>query len=193
MSKPPSIDIDRTQRRLGPVWLTPGVTPGNVLTLFYAGMMTMVFVTGIGVLNPYLLNVHMQMDPGVQGNFMGNLTVIAEIAVLGVVIAAGTMSDRIGRRTLYVAGFVLVSIVMIVLPILRSPEAMIGWRVVLSIGLNMCLMMLASTMVDYPQNSSRGKLIGINGAITGVGVIVIAAITFGPIAKFLCGAWRRAH
>jgi hypothetical protein len=67
----PNFEIDRSQRRLGPIWLTPGIGPINVLTLFFAGMMTIVFVTGIGVLQPYLLNEHLNMPNSEQGNFIG--------------------------------------------------------------------------------------------------------------------------
>ncbi len=178
-----SVAIDRTQQRLGPIWLTPGIGPRNVMALFYAGMMTIVFVTAMGILNPYLLNVHLEMDPDIQGNFMGNLTVIAEIVTMFVVVMAGTLSDRLGRRSLYVAGFLILGTILFFLPLVREPDVMIVLRVIMSAGFGVCLMMLASTIADYPQNPSRGKLISFNGVITGLGVLFIASLLFGRMPK----------
>lgn len=178
---PVASEIDRSQRRLGPIWLSAGVTPRNVLALFFAGMMTLVFVTTQGLLHPYLLHEHLQMPTALQGDFTGNLTVLAEIVAIAVILPTGLLSDRIGRRPLYVAGFLTLCVSFVLMPFARTPETLILFRLIAAAALSCNLTMLASVIADYPQNASRGKLISINGVITGVGVVLIGALLFAQL------------
>jgi MFS family permease len=182
-----TLKIDRSQRRLGPIWLSPGITPLNTIALFYAGMMTLVFVTTQGILFPYLLHEHLKMPTEIQGDFTGNLVVFYELVAILVIVPASLLSDRIGRRPIYVAGFLIVSISLALTPFARTPEALIAYRLITAVGMSASLMMLASSIADYPQNAVRGKLIGINGVITGVGIVLIAAMTFSQLPGFFVG------
>ncbi len=184
MAQSDSFGIDRTQRHIGPIWLSPGITPINVLTLFYSGMMTIIFITTTGLLQPYLLHEHLRMPTDVQGDFTGNLGVITEMVAIAVVVAAGVSSDRVGRGGIFVGGFLLIAIGFILLPLTRDPLTFIALRVITAAGFSMCLMMLASVIADYPQNASRGKLISINSVITGIGVVLIASLIFAQLPEF---------
>ena len=185
MNSKAAYEIDTTQRRLGPIWLTSGVTPLNVCAGFFCGMMTIVFVTSLGLLLPYLLHAHLEMPIEVQGNFTGNLTLIAEFVALGVVITAGTLSDRLGRRAIYVTGFLILFASFMIFPLVRSPGLLIAVRVLAAIGISSSLMMLASVIADYAQNVSRGKLISANGVCTGIGVVLIASLGFAQLTEIL--------
>ena len=184
MPKSAPVEVDQSQRNLGPIWLSPGVTRFNVLALFYCCALTIVFVTTLGLLYPYLLHEHLKMPTDIQGDFTGNLTVIAEIAAILVVVPAGMLSDRLGRRPLYVIGFLIVAASFALLPLVRSPGVLILVRVLMAVGLSTCLMMLASVIADYPQNPSRGKLISINGVITGVCVVLVASLLFAQLPSY---------
>jgi MFS family permease len=187
MPNPTPYEIDRSQRKLGPIWLSPGIKPFNVIALFYACTMTIVFVTSLGLLYPYLLHEHLKMPTEIQGDFTGNLTVMTEIVAIGVVLGAGVLSDRVGRRPLYVIGFLIVCASFALLPLARTPGTLILGRILLAVGLATCLMMLASVIADYPQNASRGKLISINGVITGLGVLLLATLVFAQLPEFFSG------
>jgi len=176
--------IDRSQRKLGPIWLSPGITPLNTVTLFFAGMMTLVFVTTQGLMHPYLLHEHLKMPTQIQGDFTGNLTVLAEIVAIMVIVPAGLLSDRIGRRPIWVTGFLILAISFVLIPLARTPGTLILYRLIAAAALSASLMMLASVIADYPQNASRGKLIGVNGVITGLGIVLIAALTISQLPKF---------
>jgi len=180
-------EIDRSQRRLGPIWLSPGVTPFNTIALFFSGMMTLVFVTTQGLLHPYLLHEHLKMPTALQGDFTGNLTVMYEIVAIAVVVPAGLLSDRIGRRPIYVAAFALLCVAMLLMPFARTPMTLVLFRLISAVALSASLMMLASAIADYPQNASRGKLISVNGVVTGVGVVLLGAITFSQLPEFFAG------
>ena len=86
MPKSTPYEIDRTQRKLGPIWLSPDIKPINVLALFYACATTSGFVTSRVLLHPYLLHEHLKMPTEIQGDFTGNLTVMTEIAAIVVVV-----------------------------------------------------------------------------------------------------------
>jgi len=180
-------EIDRSQRKLGPIWLTPGVTPFNAIALFFAGMMTLVFVTTQGLLHPYLLHEHLNMPTELQGDFTGNLTVLAEIVAILVMLPAGLLSDRIGRRPIYVMGFLILCAGFVLIPWARTPFTLILFRLIAAVALSASLMMLASLIADYPQNASRGKLISVNGVVTGIGVVLIGALTFAQLPGFFAG------
>jgi MFS family permease len=184
MPKSALYEIDRSQRKLGPIWLSAGVKPLNVLALFYSCAMTIVFVTTLGLLYPYVLHEHLKMPTEIQGDFTGNLTVIAEIVAIIVVVIAGVLSDRVGRRVLYVGGFLIVCVSFALMPLIRTPAALILVRVLMAVGLSTSLMMLASVIADYPQNASRGKLISFNGVITGLGVVLLASLVFAQLPSF---------
>lgn len=184
MSGERSFEIDRTQRRLGPIWLSPGVTPRHALTMFYSGMMTIVFITSIGIVFPYLLHEHLQMPASEQGNFTGNLIVIVEILVIALAVPVGVASDRWGRRVLYAGGFAILAVSLFLMPLARSEAPIVVYRIFSSTGLGIGTTMLAATIADYPQNASRGKFISVNGVLTSVGVIVLSAAVFSQLPRF---------
>lgn len=182
---PPVFEIDRSQRRLGPIWLTPGILPGNVLVLFFSAMMTIIYVTSIGVLLPYLLTGHLGMPTVEQGEFVGNLTVAIEIIALLLVLPFGGLADKIGRVPVFTGAFILVCIPCILLPLASTPGMLVAARVLMGVGLAAGTLMLGTIIGDYPQNASRGKLISINGVITGFGVVLIASFGFAQLPKLL--------
>jgi MFS family permease len=188
-----AFEIDRTQRRLGPIWLTPGVMPGHVLTLFYSSMITIVFITSIGVLFPYLLHEHLKVPTEVQGNYTGNLIVILELTVIAIAIPVGIASDRWGRRPIFTAGFLIVFISLVLMPLARTGEALVLYRVMSGVGVAFGTTMMATTIADYPQNASRGKFISINGIITNIGVILLTAVVLSQLPQFFIGRGADAY
>ena len=189
MPDPGSFDLDRTQQKLGPswyqIWLTQGVTRGNGMTLFYSSMATIVFITSVGILLPYLLHEHLKMPTDVQGNFTGNLAVIVEIITIIIAIPIGVASDRWGRRPLTVAGFLFVFAGLSLMPLARTGEVLILFRSLAAAGIAFGTVMLATTIADYPQNPSRGRFISVNGVITSIGVILLSTMLFAQLPKFL--------
>ncbi len=176
-----TLEIDRSQRRLGPIWLQPGIAPINVISLFFCAMTVIIFVTASGVIAPYLLNEHLGMPTSEQGDFTGNLIVLIEIVSLCLVIPFGILADRSGRRPLFIGALTIISLCCIVWPLARTVEPYIAVRVVMGIGFAMGTMILGTVIADYPQNASRGKMISINGVITGLGVSLIGAFLFAQL------------
>jgi len=169
-----SFELDKSQRRLGPIWLSPGVMPRNVITLFYSGAIAIGFVNLINLIQPLILQEQLGMTAG-EGDFTANLYIVAEITTLLVVGPLANLSDIIGRRPIFTAGFLIVCLAMLIYPTASSGIELLTYRVIMSSGIACCTTMIASIMADYPQNASRGKFIGFNGIFTALGVIVVGS------------------
>jgi MFS family permease len=64
---------------------------------------------------------------------------------------------------------------LLIIPMAGSGAELMIYRVFTAIGVACCTTMISSTMADYPQNASRGKLIGTHGICSAIGVIVVGS------------------
>ena len=174
MSNHRSTEIDKSQRSIGPIWLSPGILPRHAVTLFFSGAMAIGFVNLLNLIQPLLLQQTLGMQSG-EGDFTANLYIIAEIVTLLVAAPLANLSDLTGRRPIFTAGFMIICLAMILLPTATSGAEYMAMRVVLSLGIACCTTMIASLAADYPQNASRGKFIGLNGIFTATGIIIIGS------------------
>ena len=169
-----SLDIDTNQRKLGPIWLSPGVLPRHALILFLSGALAIGFVNLINLIQPLILQEQLGMTGG-EGAFTATLYIIAEVTTLLVAAPLANLSDNIGRRPIFSCGFLLVCMIFVLLPTVTTQYELMFYRVFMSIGIAACTTMIASLMADYPQNASRGKFIGLNGLFTAMGVILVGS------------------
>lgn len=169
-----SLDIDRTQGKLGPIWLSAGILPKNVITLFYSGAMAIGFVNLINLIQPLILQEQLGMTSG-EGDFTANLYIVAEIVTLLVAAPLANLSDLIGRRPIFTLGFLAISMSLVMMSTISSGIELMAVRVGTSFGIACCTTMIASLCADYPQNASRGKFIGTNGVFTAAGVIAVGS------------------
>ena len=174
MADQSSFEIDKSQRKLGPIWLSPGITRRNVLAMLYSGAMAIGFINLLNLIQPLLLQDQLGMSSG-EGAFTANLYVVLETITLLVAAPIANLSDQIGRRPIFTLGFTLISLAMIFLPTADSGLEYGFYRVIASFGIACCTTMIGSLIADYPQNASRGKYIGVNGVCTAIGVIVVGS------------------
>jgi MFS family permease len=184
MSDHNTFEIDKTQNRLGPIWLSPGILPRHVLTLFYSAMFSIVFITFLNLVHPYILHEHLGIPTDQQGDFTGNLYVILELITIILAIPLGVLSDRVGRRPIFTVGFLLLAVGMALVPTATTPEGLALYRVIASAGIACCVTMTASLNADYPQNNSRGKQLAISGFFTALGIVIIASILMAGMPEF---------
>jgi MFS family permease len=165
--------IDRAQRRFGPVWLSPGITPLNLGAIFWTAGTYVGFITAVNLVQPYLLQEHLGLTEG-TGEFTGRLTVYAEIVMLIFTIPIGALSDRVGRRPVLATGILIILLGLAALPMARTPDMLIAARLVIALGVATVAPMIYGLLYEYPQDASRGKLLAINGVCASLGVLLIA-------------------
>src|SRR5579871_609608 len=98
----------------------------------------------------------------------------------GSVLAAGSLSDRFGRKGMLLAGLAVFGLASLVGGLTDSPGQLIAARAVMGVGAAMVFPSTLSLLTNvFVERRERALAIGLWGAITG------AAIALGPIA----GGW----
>ena len=95
---------DTTCQKLGPIWLAPNISRFNCVAFLYASFVCIAFIALINVLQSYILTEHLAIPDADQGTLTGDLALFQEIITLLLVAPAGILSDRIGRRPVFVFG-----------------------------------------------------------------------------------------
>jgi MFS family permease len=167
------MEIDRSCTKFGPVWLAPGVSKSNALSLLYGAFFTIGLLTFIGIGTPYVLNAILMVPTDTQGGISGNLVFWTEITTLLIFGPVGLAADRIGRKSVYVFGFLTMGLGYALYPLAGSIFELTIYRIIYAIGVATSTGMLATIVVDYPQETSRGKLVAIVGAMNGLGVVFV--------------------
>ena len=71
-----------TNQRLGPVELATGVTTGNAVVKLLAAFVGIGALSGMAILQSYILNAHLHIPRGEQGTLSGNLSFWSEVVGL---------------------------------------------------------------------------------------------------------------
>lgn len=159
-------------RRLGFIELAPGVLPRHALTYLFAAFVSIGLFAYLPALTPYMLKVNLALPTGQQGAATGNLQSWQEIMILAVVGFWGAMSDRVGRRPIYVTGFLLIAAAYVLYPLAHSMPELTLYRLVFGCAVAALGAMLATVLADYPLESSRGKLTGIAFFLNALGAVI---------------------
>lgn len=185
---------------LGPIHLQPGVSSTHGLALLYAAFFSVCLLAFINFSQPYLLRVNLGVAPGEEGSLTGYLTLCQEIVVLLLVAPFGALSDRIGRRPVYVAGFIVIGLGYMACAMATSIVQLALSRMFFAVGSAAVGSMLAVVPADYPKEPSRGKLLGLVGVCNGLGMAIVVPLLSILPAKFeaagyapvLAGRWAFA-
>ncbi len=162
--------------RLGPIWLNPGVSRRNAFTYFYAAFFTIGMVAFLSFMQPYLLTENLGIPAEEQGRATSLLALPYEFAFLLMVGPLGALADRIGRRPIYVVGFLWVSVVLVLLPLTETLLQLGVLRAFYGIGSACITSMMATVLADYPQERSRGKMLAFSGICNGLGAIFMVLL-----------------
>ena len=167
---------DPASARIGPFWITPGWTRANAATVWAASFLTIGLSAFMSFAQPYILNEVLRVPQGDQGTLTGTLAALQEIIVITLVSFVGIWSDRVSRRRVYYLGFLAMSLGYAVYPFATNIGELILYRCVFAIGIAMAPLMLSACMVDAIQEVTRGRWIGSNNVLQGLGVVVMALL-----------------
>jgi len=175
-----------TAYKVGPIVLASDVAPRHAWSFLVAAFLSIGLMTFIAVGQTYILNVNLRIPESQQGGITGELIAWTEVVALLLFIPAGIVVDRISRRAVYAAGFLLLAITYAVYPYAQSVGDLFLYRCsVYALGFVAITAALSTVLVDYPAERSRGKLVAIVGFLCGLGVAVIQG--FGTLPTVFTG------
>jgi EmrB/QacA subfamily drug resistance transporter len=131
--------------------------------------------------------------PTIADHFAAKLTdiqwvVLSNILTISVLLLPmGRLSDMIGRKPVYITGFLIFLVGSLVAAAAQSMEMLIGARVVQGIGSAMVQANLMAMNLSAFPSHERGKALGMGVGIVGVGAIV-GPVVNGALVSAL--GWR---
>lgn len=162
--------------KIGPWELVPGIRRSHFYSLLGASFFSIGLMTLIGNLQPFLLNAVLHVPQDEQGFLSGRLATVNELVFLSLVSFMGAASDKLGRRPIYAAGFLVMALAYVLYPMAQSTSELFAFRMIFAVGAAAVAAMLATVIADYPLERSRGKLVGICFFLNGIGVATLVVL-----------------
>ncbi len=162
--------------KVGFLQLAPGITRLNLFVFFYSAFATIGLLTFVSTGTGLVLNANFGMDIGAQGTVSGDLVIITEIVQILIFGVVGVLADRIGRREVAAVGMALMGVSYLLYPFAESVQELFVYRAIYALGLGASTGMLQTMLADYPDDSSRGKLVAVAGIFNGIGVITVTVL-----------------
>jgi MFS family permease len=135
--------------------------------------------TYLMALTPYILKVNLGIPEDQHGRVIGNLQFIQEIVVILCISWWGAMSDRFGRRPIYIIAFLLMVFAYSIYSFSTSLPQLFAFRMVFALAVASLTINLTAVLADYTMDQSRGKMTGISFFLNGLG----AAAFFGGLSQ----------
>jgi EmrB/QacA subfamily drug resistance transporter len=104
------------------------------------------------------------------------VVVVYLLTVSSLLLTFGRLSDIKGRRTVYVAGFVVFTLGSLLCGQAVTSHMLVGARALQGVGASMLMACSPALVVDAFSPAERGKALGMMGAV------VAAGLTLGPLA-----------
>jgi len=169
--------FDESGLQVGPkrmnLWMMPGVSRLNVFTLLFGSFFGIAMMSFINASQPYIFTEILKIPAAEQGQLAGDMTFYQEIVIILTIGLVGALSDKLGRKPLYVAAFALIAVGYVLYPLAQSIDQLILFRLVFACGFACNTAMLPSVANDYPQEPSRAKMLAVCFTLNGLGFILI--------------------
>src|SRR5690606_9098000 len=127
-------------------------------------------------IQPFVLGEILGIPPEEQGKLTGNLVVLQEIVVIALMGFSGAMSDRIGRRAVFVGGYLVLAAGFFLYPLVGSALQLYGARALFAVGVAIAPVMITACAVDYIREESRGRWVGVVAVATASGAMFMALV-----------------
>jgi MFS family permease len=169
--------FDESGLNVGPkrlnLWMMPGVSRLNVFTLLFGSFFGIAMMSFINASQPYIFTEILKIPTAEQGQLAGDMTFYQEIVIILTIGLIGALSDKLGRKPLYVAAFALIAVGYVLYPLAQSVDQLIMYRLIFACGFACNTAMLPAVANDYPQEPSRAKMLAVCFTLNGLGFILI--------------------
>lgn len=165
------------------VALTAGVSRRNMAAYYGSCFVALAAFTFIAAAQAALLAL-LGVPEDEVGKVSGHIGVAAEIVMLLAVGVFGSLSDRVGRRPVFVFGFLVVALGLVLAPFAGSTTALGAFRVVFALGAAAVTAMISTVLSDFSRDEDRGKAAGLLGVMNGVGAVLTVFVLVRLPAMF---------
>ena len=162
--------MDHSPRLLG-VTLADAIRPRHFLIYLFAVFISSGYAGALAILQPGLLAV-MAIDQQAQATLTGYLSALQELVFIVLLGTFGALSDRIGRRPVYVFGLLVTGLGFILYPHASSVSQLVVFRLVVAVGSAAMIGMMVTVVADYASESSRGRANGLQGLTATFGAFI---------------------
>ena len=176
---------EAVQKKFGPVRLVQGVTIANMFTYYFATVTSLLLFTFLPQFQPFLLTEMAGVPETQQGVISGNLTFFGEIVILVTIGGWGTVSDKIGRKLVFAAGFLLMGAALYLYPSARIVPMLFVFRGLFALGSSAATTMISTVIADYAIDKDRGKASGLQGVGNGIGAMITVFVILQLPKRFM--------
>lgn len=153
------------------VRLAPGVTRRNMAAFYLACLIGLSAFTFIAQAQALLLDL-IGVAEDDQGKVSGHIGAVAEVVLVVGAGIWGSLSDRVGRRLVFVVGFLIVALGLVLAPFAGSVLALGAFRVVFAVGAAAAAGMISTVVSDFAIDEDRGRASGLLGVMNGIGAVL---------------------
>jgi EmrB/QacA subfamily drug resistance transporter len=93
------------------------------------------------------------------------------LALATLMLSLGRLGDMIGKKPIYVAGFVIFTVGSVLCALTPNIYWLIGFRVVQAVGGAMLLALSMAIVTEAFPSQERGRALGLNGTFVSVGIV----------------------
>ncbi len=162
-------------RKLGPFFLMPGISPANGASYFLTAMLAIPMMAALSFLQPIMMRL-VGVERAVQGTLSGDLVFYQEILVLLLTPFIGAAADKVGRRPLVMLGLALLGTGYALYPFAGSVSEMYAFRTVFGFGVAIVATSITIVNMDYVQDRSRGKWVALASMTQGIGILTATQV-----------------
>lgn len=167
---------DKKAIKIGPIWFQPGISGINLTTMVFAAFGTLAMISFMSFMQPYVFTELLQIPEQEQGRLTGYLHAFQEVLIILTAGFIGALSDKLGRPLLYSLGFIIVAAGYALYPLADSVFQLYLVRALFALGVATVAVMLSACIVDYIQERSRGRWLGMISIFNGLGIVTMAAL-----------------
>ncbi len=163
--------VAESRTTFGRVELHPGVSRLNMSTFYFSAFISICLLSFVNLIQPYLLTEILRVPLSEQGSVTGAILFWHEMVIIFTIGLAGSLSDRVGRRLIFAASFLIVGIGYGLMIQAGAAWQLIIFRMLFAAGAAGVTSMLSTVLADYVKDHDRGKANGVQGVMNGVGAM----------------------